>query len=335
MGRDFRLGVIVRVDNTGLGYQSRALRDMLEPEKILEVSQGDDIPSFAQFEEFFKDIDVALTAETPYVYEAWNWARIAGVKTVCQPNWELFDGLVQPNMPHPDKYIVPSYWHLKDFQKMFPNAAYLPPPTLPKTFNKARDVNLSRKGKRRFVHIIGSNAMYDRNGWVAIMDALKFTDSNFELVVYSQQEMTGIADPRVKYHVFDVEDQTELYTDFDALIMPRRYGGLCLPMNEALMSGLPVIMTDIEPNNKVLPKNWLVPSYISDGFDGRSHIDVYSPNSEDLADRMTEFSHMPDYKLRNQKHKAFTIGYRNYSPAILQPKYELLLSTLVKGKMQE
>ena len=29
--------------------------------------------------------------------------------------------------------------------------------------------------------------------------------------------------------------------------MPRRYGGLCLPMNEALTSGLPVIMSNQSP----------------------------------------------------------------------------------------
>lgn len=39
------------------------------------------------------------------------------------------------------------------------------------------------------------------------------------------------------------------------MILPRKYAGLCLPMNEALMSGLPVIMTDIEPNNVILPKS--------------------------------------------------------------------------------
>lgn len=313
-----RIGIIVRTDHSGLAYQSRALARMLNA-KTLEIAHGEDIPSFKQYEGFFKDIDVMITCETPYVYEAWNWARMAGVKTYCQPNWELFDGLIQPNMPHPDQYLMPSYWMSEEMKELFPNTVYLPPPTIESDFKKAREINLKRTGKRKFVHIIGRNAIYDRNGWVSVMDALKDIKSDFELTVFSQQEMTGYADPRVKYRVFDVEDQTELYTDFDALILPRRYGGLCLPMNEALLSGLPVIMTDVCPNNKVLPNKWLLPSYKSGQFEGRSVIDIYSP--EYLSQKIDEICNLPDFKLRNWKQEAYKIGHENYSDVILKPKY--------------
>lgn len=319
-----RIGVIVRTDNTGLGYQSRALGKMLNCTERLFINSGEDIPSFSQYEDFLKRIDIMITAETPYTYEAWNWAKLMGVKTFCQPNWELFDGLVQPNMPHPDQYLMPSRWMLKEMQELFPNTIYLPPPTIASDFKEARQVNLKRTGKRRFVHIIGRNAIYDRNGWVSVMDALSFTKSDFELVVYSQQEMTGYADPRVTYKVFDIEDQTELYTDFDALILPRRYGGLCLPMNEALLSGLPVIMTDISPND-ILPKKWLIPAYVSATFEGRSVIDVYSVTPKDLASKIDELCQLPDYQLRNWKQEAYKIGYENFSDTVLKPKYDKLL----------
>ncbi len=317
-----RLGLIVNTGRGGLHYQTEALKRMLKPHKVLYVD-SEVLPTFIEFEAFFKDIDVMLTAETPYVYEAWNWARMAGVKTFCQPNWELWDGLVQPNMPHPDQYLIPSYWHLEDFQELFPNAIYLPPPTIESDFTKAREINLKRTGKRRFVHIVGKPAIYDRNGWGAIMDALPQTESDFELVVYAQQEITGLRDDRVKYHVYDVEDQTELYTDFDALIMPRRYGGLCLPANEALMAGLPVIMTDISPNNMILPKKWLVPSEVTARFEGRSVIDVYSPIN--LAAKIDWFCELSDNEIRNQKEVAYAIGYDNYSDVVLQSKYEQVL----------
>lgn len=315
-----KLGLIVRTDHTGLGYQSRALEKMLSPVKTLEVVNGEDIPSFAQYSAFLEGLDTMITCETPYTYEAWNWARLMGVKTYCQPNWELFDGLVQPNMPHPDQYLMPSYWMLDEMKTLFSNTIYLPPPTIELDFLPARIINLKRTGKRRFVHIIGHNAVYDRNGWAAIMDALPKVKSDFELVVYSQQDMTGYSDPRIKYHVFDVEDQIELYTDFDALILPRRYGGLCLPMNEALLSGLPVIMTDIEPNKQILPHNWLLPSYKSASFEGRATIDVYSP--EFLAEKIDWLCSLPDLELRNIKQQAYKIGRTNYSDIILRPKYQ-------------
>lgn len=315
-----RLGLIKRLDNTGLGYQSRAFEAMLKPDKVLEINQGDDIPSFAQYEEFLKDIDVMLTCETPYVYEAWNWARMAGVKTFCQPNWEFFDGLVQPNMPHPDRYIMPSYWHLEEMQTLFPGTIHIPPPT--PDLKVAREINLNRRGKRRFVHIVGTNAIYDRNGWADLRDALIDTQADFELVVYSQKEITGIADSRVKYHIFDIENQEDLYTDFDALILPRRYGGLCLPMQEALMAGLPVIMPDISPNNKILPKEWLLPAEVTASFEGRAIIDVHS--TSELAQKIDWLCNLSDEQLQTKKEEAHTIGYSNYSFDVLSSKYETL-----------
>lgn len=319
-----KLGIIVRTDNTGLGYQSRNLVRMLNPERILEIRDGEDIPSFDKYHKFLDGLTHMITAETPYTYEAWNWARLLGVKTFCQPNWELFDGLVQPNMPHPDQYLMPSKWMLEEMQKLFPDTIYLPPPTIESDFEEVRRLNLKRTGRRRFVHIIGKNAIYDRNGWVSIMDALPFTKSDFELVVFSQQEMTGYSDPRVTYRVFNVEDQRELYRDFDALILPRRYGGLCLPMNEALLSGLPVIMTDISPN-KILPGKWLVPAYVSATFEGRSVIDVYSVTPQDLASKIDEICSLPNYKLRNWKTEAYKLGMENFSDNVLKPKYDTLL----------
>lgn len=314
-----RLGIIVRTDSSGLGYQSRALAKMLRPHKILLLGK-DELPDYSDYFKFLDNIDVMLTCETPYIYDAWNWARERGIKTFCQPNWELFDGLVQPNMPHPDQYLIPSYWHLDDFKAMFPNSIYLPPPTIDLGLSK---LNFQRTGKRRFVHIIGANAIYDRNGWVAIMDCLKDTTADFELHVYSQQEMTGYSDSRVIYHVMDV-GQEELYANFDALIMPRRYGGLNLPMNEALMAGLPVIMTDISPNNKILPQKWLCESEVTAVFEGRSTIEVYSPKN--LAGKLDWLCSLDDKQMLAEKRQAYQIALDNYSMLALRAKYEKILT---------
>jgi glycosyltransferase involved in cell wall biosynthesis len=343
-----QIGLVARCDHTGLGYQTRALAEMLNPDVILlidsspfkdlkqypewykdyKVITSNGIPGYNEYEKFLKQIDVMVTAETPYVYEAWNWARMIGVKTVCQLNWEFFDGLVQPNMPHPDQYLMPSYWHLEDFQQLFPETIYLPPPSLEMPATKA--LNMSRTGKKKFVHIVGSNAIYDRNGWSSLIDALQESTGDFELHVFSQQDITGLRDKRIIYHISDINDNKELYEGFDALILPRRYGGLCLPMNEALLAGLPVIMTDIEPNNKILPKQWLLPSYLSSRFEARSTIDVYSPES--LADKLDEMSKMSDNQMLNWKQQAYEIGYDNYSIEKLKPKYMELLTNIVQSE---
>jgi len=47
-------------------------------------------------------------------------------------------------------------------------------------------------------------------------------------------------------------DHWSLYDDADVLVMPRRYGGLSLPVQEAMAAGLAVVMTDCDPN----PATW-------------------------------------------------------------------------------
>jgi glycosyltransferase involved in cell wall biosynthesis len=56
------------------------------------------------------------------------------------------------------------------------------------------------------------------------------------------------------------------------LLLPRRYGGLSLPMMEALSCGIPVLMTDADPQRAVLPPGMLVRSHESRRFQGQSGI---------------------------------------------------------------
>jgi glycosyltransferase involved in cell wall biosynthesis len=48
-------------------------------------------------------------------------------------------------------------------------------------------------------------------------------------------------------------DRWSLYDDADLLVLPRRYGGLCLPVLEAFASGVGVVMTDVEPQASTWP----------------------------------------------------------------------------------
>src|SRR5690606_20594475 len=44
------------------------------------------------------------------------------------------------------------------------------------------------------------------------------------------------------------------------MVMPRRFGGLCLPLNESMALGLPVLMPDCSPTSLFLPEPMLVPA---------------------------------------------------------------------------
>jgi hypothetical protein len=95
-------------------------------------------------------------------------------------------------------------------------------------------------------------------------------------------------------------------------------------MNEALLSGLPVFMTDVSPNNQVLPSDWLVESYTIGKLMTRTVLDVYSADPMQLAQKIDSYitGDQSESKLR-----AFDIGYANFSYESLKQKYLDILGT--------
>jgi len=157
-----------------------------------------------------------------------------------------------------------------------------------------------------------------------LLDALNHTKADFELVITSQHELPEnymVDDRRVKYSIKNEQDVEKLYTDLDALILPRRYGGLSLTTNEALMSGLPVLMPDISPNNQLLPRDWLYKAHLAGQFKTRTMVDVYATHPHVLAKKI-------DWLVKQDLHKlkvdAFELGYNSFSETALREQYEEL-----------
>lgn len=347
-----RIGVIARCDETGLGVQSRNWVRLLDPYKVIVINstkfngnkqhpewyQGrggilvDGFIKPYEFNAILKDIDVLLTFEIPYNYDLLVHARAQGVKTIIQNNWEFTDYLQNNRLPLPDLLVNHSYWHLDDQKKLWPDITeYCPTPLFLEDFDDIYETNLKRKGKLKFLHVAGRKTYEDRNGTNDLIGAMNLMpkEIELELVIKTQTaEFDDIEDPRVIVDKNPPADEKELYRDFDAMVLPRRYAGASLPMNEALAAGLPVIMTDIDPNNKVLPKNWLVPSEKRTSFMARTEIDVYSADRTDLAARMAQFTLLGDKKLKKYKEQAREIAQKEYSSETVKRKWDLLLSKL-------
>lgn len=333
------LGLIARCDFSGLGYQTHALAKMLKPDKILlvdstpfnkskqnfewyesfNVDKVMGFPEMGHYKAWMQGLTHVITAETFYNDYFVNHAMRQGIKTYNQVNAEFYSHAVTP----PTRFLMPSMWYYEEFLSKYPNTVYLPPPIYPNDFKEARETNFNRTGKPRILHIVGKWASKDRNGTKSLMDAIRFTDSDFELVVKSQYplEFTN-DDPRVKWEIGNTLDNEDLYKDFDFMVLPRRYGGLCLPMNEALVSGLPVIMTDISPNNNVLPEHWLVQSEVYDKLQTRIMLDVYNADAKDLANKIDWFCSQP---LSDEKARAWELGM-NYAADNLRDKYREVLT---------
>jgi hypothetical protein len=338
-----RLGIIARSDNTGLGNQTMELVKMLNPDKILLINSSffnsnkqhpewykdynvlqttKGMPKTNEIIAFLENLDVVISCETFYHLEFVNLAKKRGIKTILQYNYELFGNLAHPEWELPDVLLAPSIWNLDVVMDKFGSKTkviHLPPPTDSSLFDNARKINLE-KDHKRILHIAGKKAAKDRNGTDTVIDMLKYSSGDFELVIKTQTPLTKIShDPRLKVDMGNPDSRESMYEGFDAMILPRRYAGLCLPMNEALMSALPVFMTDVSPNNAILPSKWLVESSKIDEFKTKSMVNVYNANPKKLA-KIVDTYIQNDRKI-NMKQNAIDIGLENFSVESLKDKY--------------
>jgi hypothetical protein len=346
-----RLGIIARSDNTGLGNQTRNIVNMLNPNKILLIdstpfNENKQHPEwysgyncittkygFAKKEEiveFLHELDVVLTCESFYSDLFLRLAEKRGVKTILQYNYEFLDLVINPEQRIPNVLLSPSEWKIDHVRKVLGHLTqviHIPPPIEPSVFSKQKEINMS-KNHNRILHIAGKFASKDRNGTSTVIDMLNYSKENYELVIKSQTPIeTDCKDPRLTIDMSSPENSADLYSGFDAMVLPRRYAGLCLPMNESLMSGLPVFMTDISPNNAVLPNKWLVESKNIDRLLTRMTLDVYEADTKKLANMIDSYIKLENKK--DLKQEAFDIAINNFNANILKQQYLNVINNII------
>lgn len=342
MAEDTKLGMICRCDKSGLGIQTRRLARLLKPDWVMLIDSSpfngaeqypnwykdynvinvNGFPLDDQVRAFLESIDTVISCETFYSNHFTEIARDMRVKTVLIANPEFTDWL-KPEWefkPRPNLMLIPSLWMYELMTSRF-DAIYIPTPIFDDEFKKVRQANLRRTG-RKFLFMNGKTAVEDRNGLESLYRALELSKGKFTVTVKAQNDVKRHPDPRLIYDFTNPELQEDLYKGYDCLILPRRYGGQALSMTEALTCGLPVIMTDIEPNNNVLPPEWLVPAYKSGELMTRIMIDVYSADAKALADKLDTID-----LSKKAKWEAVEIS-KQYEAESLRRAYEVLLSSL-------
>jgi glycosyltransferase involved in cell wall biosynthesis len=312
-----RLGLQVFGTRTGLGYQTRALYRHLEPAKAMlidmsrikgmpchrewygpEVSVTDGIPTDAEVDEFLAGLDVVLVCETPLNYHLFSEAQWRGIATIEQYNYEFTEHLTNPRLPLPAVFAAPTSWNLAVMQTRFSGVRPLPVPV------DREGLNLPRRRietARTFFHVAGQPTTGDRNGTLDFIDvARRCADLDVEWLLYCQvpnaQIRQALAGAPIQL-VTEVAEPRELYSRGDILILPRRYGGLCLPTIEALASGIPVLMPDVSPNRDWLPPEWLVPARWvrrTAGTYPPVPVDVFQVDVAALAAQVRELAVSPD-----------------------------------------
>lgn len=324
-----RIGGIFRCDNTGLGIQSKEFFDhipckpfvidssrlgdspVLTPHpdrygvKPYILRKGEVIPEQEIFR-FLRDIDLLFCIETPYNYRFISAAHEMGIKTVLQLNYEFLE--FPSALPQPDLLAAPSMWNYDNI----PNRkTFLPVPVNTAKFHPVRV-------ERTFIHIAGRPAIHDRNGTETLLNSLRFVKEKVKVIIRSLHPVNPVSVPRNVELIIDTQNRLnyqDAYTG-GVLIMPRKYGGLCLPINEALAAEMPVIAPNISPNNLWLPKEWLTwaPKYFQ--LKARKMVNVYEPDIMSLAEKIDEFCDPAFYDAAREKAKALkdTISWEKLLP---------------------
>lgn len=301
-----KIGLIARQDNGGLGNQTWETFRHIYPHRTLVIDL-EAMNGHKQYPERYTglvrphkgfldkeamewitaDVDILLTYEIPYGYELFTLARKKGVKTVLVPMWEFLDYHNQV-LPQPDVFASPSTWHYDELKNWFPGKTKM----LLHPVDRERLPFRSITKINTFVHIAGVKLYEDRNGTELLLEAIPLVQNDVKFIIYTQHELPGIDDPRVEVRGMQ-DNYWDLYKEGECLVLPRRFGGQSLPLNEAMSVGMIPIMLDIDPVNKILDPLSLVWATGSKKIETRTEIDCYSTEPRLLAAKIDEFADLP------------------------------------------
>lgn len=313
-----KIGLLAYSTNTGLGYQTLEFYRHIPCAKVLvvdltqhnhmpthhdwypnaKISTG--FPSNEDCQWLVDDMDVVFICETPLNHHLIAYAKEKGVKIVNQYNYEFLGYLKRRDLPTPTVLAAPSKWgidHVKSLNLAL--VQYWPVPVNTELIKYRKPSSNANS----FIHILGRPTANDRNGTIPFLEAAILLGKKYYYKIFMQTptEPTSIMHfapiktvmDRAKSILGDqleiienVENNADMFKTGDVMVLPRRYGGLCLPMWEALSAGMPVIMPNISPNYTNLPKEWLVESELSGTLQTATEILLYSAKPDELASKM-------------------------------------------------
>lgn len=267
--------MIGRADRGGLGALTQEFHRQLHADRVLGIDLGDrgrgpaDWSLFSDTDlvvnhgmdsdldadlvrRFCDGLDVLYSAETFYRADLPELARSASCRTVLHVMPELW----RADHAAPDHVWAPTRWEI----------GRLPAGTdlMPVPVARGR-LPFRPRTECRVLYHHPAPAMLDRNGSRIVLAALSMVRSDLELVVVGA---AGISWPdhvgHVKIRQID-PDSTSYHevhpAEADVLVLPRRYAGLSLPMQETAAMGMGLLTLDLEPQRGWVPEAGLIPAY--------------------------------------------------------------------------
>ena len=273
-----RLGLWgARADGGGLAAMTSGFAEHLHPERTLIIDLGaagrgschperyegptvvvhgmDDAITPTMIDRFAAGLDVIYACETWYREDVVSRFRERGVRTVLHAMPELF----RPEMSA-DRNWIPTPWGLDR----------MPPGTRVVSVPVDRERFPPRQGLGRpscWLHL-NAPAMLDRDGRRTVVDALAHVKEPVEGIFVGGLEAPPkvINEHKTKVRVRwipggFVDREDAFLGECEGLVLPRRYAGLSLPMQEAASLGWPVVTTDLMPQSLWAAQEGLVPAW--------------------------------------------------------------------------
>lgn len=318
--RDYRLGILTRTDAGGLSAQGQQMVDLLNPDKVVCVDagtagRGPSQPPEAVLRHPDRAIQVTLGGdglrqaidwlrgcEAVWTPEGFPWLGMArkatgkGMALRCHANPELF---LWSRSDEGVSFALPTVW---EQERMGLPVVPHPTPVGDPMFDALAEANATKTGPVQRVLHVAAPAMLDRNGTQVVLDACRaYKGPPFTLVVagsgltgrhaFDLPERIG---PVTVERLPELADRHAMYADVDLLVLPRRYGGLCLVAYEAAAAGIPVVMPDLSPQSTwsgVVTFPTLPAHHVESMRGGR--FQVHEPDPHALADVLQTVASIP------------------------------------------
>jgi glycosyl transferase family 1 len=309
-----RLGILAYATDTGLGNQTRNIYKFLNPSRTMLVDiskfnrltvhedwydydiRTDGYPSKEDIDTFLRDIDVVFVCESPLNYYLFDRAKELGIKTVLQYNYEFLDYFQGRDLPKPDLFAAPTVWNMNAVENIVGQKVEVLRVPADTSLLPRRSITEAN----HFIHIAGRPAVYDRNGTLAFIKAINLVhqiiDAKYTIFCQHPTNEMKMLCSRLPIELIEhVENYPTMYESGDVLVLPRRYGGLCLPAQEAIASGMPVLMPSIPPNNDWLPGEMLIDTIgRPEIFKAHAPVQMYNIDITKLAQTMADLHRHPE-----------------------------------------
>lgn len=266
---NIRIGSIVRADNTGLGtlayeffnhFNMKVLIIENKPYEVFperfsgcQVFTKETEIADSILDKFLDQIDLLLIFQHPFITRITKRAKEKGKKIIWIPMYECMPS-ESSYYKYADFFICPS---LLDYKLISGKKIFLPIPV-------NREL-LSFKLKKRakiFLHVVGTDTetTRDRNGTRYLLKAIPLVkNQKIKFLIRSQSNLGKIiSDSRIILKIKNLDNYWELFKEGDVFLFPLKYNGLCLPIQEAVSVGMPIMATDFPPFNSWLPKEMLI-----------------------------------------------------------------------------